>query len=131
MEVGMGLFDNLGGLVSGFLGEGSKGNSASLLSDGLSSTGLGDLNGLVSQLQQSGLGGKVEAWMNGKSDFPISPQEIQTALGDEHVRAFAAHYGLPVDKALNLLSQHIPNAVAQTAAPPEEQTNSDESDQTA
>jgi uncharacterized protein YidB (DUF937 family) len=113
----MGLLDNLGGMISNLVGGATQqqdGDSASLVSGGLAKTGLGDMGGLVQQLQQSGLGAQVQAWMNGNSNFPVSPQQLQSALGDEHVRALAQHYGLPLDAALNLLAQHIPNAVAQT-----------------
>jgi uncharacterized protein YidB (DUF937 family) len=115
MEIDMGLLDNLGGMISGLVSAATQGNSASILNEGLSKTGLGDVDGLVQKLQQSGLGAQVQSWMGSGNNLPISPEQIQAALGNEHVRQLAEHFGIPVDAALNLLAQHIPNAVAQSA----------------
>lgn len=122
----MGLFDNLGGALSGLVGAAVQGEGAQLLSGALAKTGMGDMSGLVQQLQQGGLGQQVQSWASGSSTAPISPEQIQSALGDEHVQKIAEHFGLPVDAAMKLLAQHVPTAVAQ-AAPSDGAADSDQS----
>ncbi len=45
----------------------------------------------------------------------ITPDQLRAALGNEQVKQIAAHFGLPVDEALKLLAEHVPNAVDQAS----------------
>jgi uncharacterized protein YidB (DUF937 family) len=47
--------------------------------------------------------------------MPVSAEQLQAALGDEHVKQLAEHFGVPVDKVLSLLSEHLPAAVDQAS----------------
>ncbi len=111
----MGLLDNLGGSLSGMLGQVTAAAAPGLISAMLAKTNLGDLQGIVSQLQQGGLGDQVKSWLGSGSNLPVTPQQLQAALGDEHVKQIAAHFGVPVDQALKLLSEHLPAAVDQAS----------------
>lgn len=108
----MGLFDDLGGALKSVLGSGEAGD---LISAGLAKTNLGDLQGVVAQLQQSGLGAQVQSWLGNGANMPITPEQIRDALGNDQVRQLAEHFGVPVDAALQLLSQHLPAAVDQAS----------------
>lgn len=108
----MGLFDNLGGSLGGMLGAAAPG----LISAALAKTNLGDMQGIVNHLQQGGLGTQVQSWLGNGSNLPVTPQQLQAALGDEHVRQIAEHFGVPVDQALKLLAEHLPAAVDQASS---------------
>jgi uncharacterized protein YidB (DUF937 family) len=45
----------------------------------------------------------------------VTPDQLKSALGNEQVQQIAQHLGLPIDKALSLLSQHLPNVVDQAS----------------
>ena len=111
----MGLFDNLGGIFGGALGQIEAEAAPALISAALAKTNLGDLQGLVSQLQQNGLGNQVQSWLDGSSKIPITGEQLQAALGNEQVQQLARDSGLPIDGALSLLAQHLPNVVDQAS----------------
>ena len=81
----------------------------------LAKTNLGDLQGLVNQLQQGGLNDQVKSWLGNGANMQVTPDQLRAALGNEHVKQLAEHVGLPVDAALNLLAQHLPTVVDQAS----------------
>jgi uncharacterized protein YidB (DUF937 family) len=80
----------------------------------LQNTQLGGMSGLLEQLAQGGLGEQVRSWCGG-DQAGVSPDQIQSALGDEHVQAIAGQLGLSPDALTRQLSQHLP-AMAQAHA---------------
>lgn len=111
----MGLFDNIGGALGGLVGQVTATAAPGLIAAVLAKTNLGDLNGLVTQLQQNGLGDQVRSWLGNGANMRITPDQLRTALGSDQVKQIAAHFGLPVDEALKLLAEHVPNAVDQAS----------------
>jgi uncharacterized protein YidB (DUF937 family) len=111
----MGLFDNLGGALKGMLGQVEAAALPALISAALAKTNFGNLQGLVNQLQQGGLGPQVQSWLGSGANKPITPDQLRAALGSDQVRQLAAHFGVPVDQALNLLAQHLPTVVDQAS----------------
>lgn len=109
----MGLFDSLSGALGGIASQVEAEAAPALISAVLAKTNLGDLQGLVSQLQQGGLGSEVQSWLSGGGKLPVTADQLQAALGDEHVTQLAQHFGIPIDGALKLLAQHLPDVVAQ------------------
>jgi uncharacterized protein YidB (DUF937 family) len=105
----MGLLDNLGGLVSQVTAQAAP----ALIAAALAKTNLGDLQGVVNQLQQAGLGDQVKSWLGNGPNKSITPEQIRAALGNDQVKQLAAHFGIPVDAALKLLAEHLPAAVDQ------------------
>src|SRR5215813_5952308 len=101
----MGLFDQLGGALKGVLGEAAPG----LIAQALGNSQFGNLQGLVAQLQQGGLGQQVSSWLGNGANMPVSADQIRSALGNEQVHQMAHSMGLPVDQLLNMLSQHLPS----------------------
>jgi uncharacterized protein YidB (DUF937 family) len=101
----------LGGALSGILGQVEAAAVPGLISAALSKTNLGDLGGLVAQLQQGGLGPQVSSWLGSGANMPVSADQLRSALGNEQVQELARHFGLPVDKALALLAEHVPGVV--------------------
>jgi uncharacterized protein YidB (DUF937 family) len=114
-EAHMGLLDNLGDMLKGVLGQEAAGAMPALISAALAKTDLGNLNGIVAQLQQGGLGNQVASWLGSGSNLPVSADQLRSALGSQQVRELAGHLGLPVDQALNVLSAHLPGLVDQAS----------------
>jgi uncharacterized protein YidB (DUF937 family) len=110
----MGLLDSFGGL-KGIVGEVEAAGAPALISAALAKTNLGDLQGLVSQLQQGGLGDQVKSWLGSGANLPVTADQLRSVLGNEQVKQLAEHFGVPVDAALNLLAQHLPAVVDQAS----------------
>ncbi len=111
----MGLLDTISGeLGTAFqdaLRQGQSGGVPGIVSAVLSHTNLGNLHGLLAQLQRGGLGEQVSSWLGNGPNLPVSADQLRAALGNEHVQQLARQLGLPVDEALQMLSQHLPTTV--------------------
>jgi uncharacterized protein YidB (DUF937 family) len=105
----MSIFDSLKALF----GQGDAAALPALLSEGLASTNLGDLQGLVKRLQEGGLSTQVQSWVGDEQNLPITPDLLKGALADEHVQQLAQHFWIEPDAVLNLLAEHLPTAVDQ------------------
>jgi uncharacterized protein YidB (DUF937 family) len=105
----MNLIDerNLGGVL--------KSAAPALIDALLARTQFGDLNGLLAQLQQGGLGAQVQSWLGNGANMPITADQLKAALGNSQVQDIARRLGLPVDAALNMLSEHLPNVIDQAS----------------
>jgi uncharacterized protein YidB (DUF937 family) len=112
----MGIFDSVvGGTLKSVLGQVESAAVPALISGVLAKTNLGDLQGLVAQLQQGGLNTQVQSWLGSGANLPVSPDQLRAALGNDQVKQLAAHFGVNVDEALQLLAQHLPTAVDQAS----------------
>jgi uncharacterized protein YidB (DUF937 family) len=47
--------------------------------------------------------------------MPGTADQLKAVLGNAQVQEMARHLGLPVDAALNLLSQHLPGVIDQAS----------------
>ena len=101
--------------MGGILGEATAAAAPALISAALAKTNMGDLKGMVDKLQQGGLGAQVQSWLGNGSNMPVTADQLRAALGDEHVKQLAEQFGVPVDKVLSLLSEHLPQAVDQAS----------------
>lgn len=109
----MGLFDNLIGDAQALLG-GKPGAASALLSDAFND--MGGYQGILDKLQQSGLGAQVDSWLSANaSNLPVSPAQIQAALGDQSLQAIAAKLGIPLDQVASVLAHHLPASVDQAS----------------
>jgi uncharacterized protein YidB (DUF937 family) len=90
----------LGGLLGGLLGGGAAGGALS-----------GGLNDLLRQFQQNGQGDKAESWINRGPNKPVSPPELEQALGEERIAWLMQETGLPREQLLAGLSRELPQAV--------------------
>jgi len=113
----MGLLDelNLGGALKGALGQIEASAGPTVINALLAKTQFGDLSGLVTQLQQSGLGPQVQSWLSNGANTPITADQLKAVLSNAQVQEMAKHLGLPVDAVLNMLAQHLPNVVDQAS----------------
>ena len=103
----MGLFDSLKGALGSVEGAAFPAMVNALLAQ----TQYHDLPGLVSALEQGGLGPQVQSWLGSGGNMPISEDQLKAVLGNAQVQDLARHAGLPVDEILKLLSQYLPEIV--------------------
>ncbi len=103
----MGLLDSLGGSLRNV----AAATAPVLIAEALKQTNLGDLQGIVNQLQQGGLGPQVQSWLGNGANMPVTADQLRAALGNEHVQQLAAKFGVPADQVLQMLAQHLPAAV--------------------
>jgi uncharacterized protein YidB (DUF937 family) len=111
MEVDMGLLDELGTSLKGLLGSATSAEAPALLSAMLAKTSFGNLQGLIDQLQQSGLGDQVKSWLSNGPNMKITPDQLHGALQSDQVKQIAEHFGVPVDQALKTLADYLPGVV--------------------
>ena len=111
----MSIFDSISAGLKGVLGQAEAAAVPALISAALAKTNLGNLQGLVNQLQQGGLGAQVQSWLGSGANMPINPAQLEAALGSDQVKQLAAHFGVPVDAAMKLLAEHLPAVVDQAS----------------
>ncbi len=110
----MGLLDSIVGQVSGALQGSTPGAQEHPgLLDVVSSllTQQGGLQGLVSQFEGQGLGHVVASWIGTGENLAISPEQVQSVLGEPHIAAVAAKLGLSTADVTNQLAGLLPHAV--------------------
>jgi uncharacterized protein YidB (DUF937 family) len=90
----MGIFDSLiGGGLKGALGQVEAAAMPALISAALAKTNLGNLQGLVTQLQQGGLNTQVQSWLGSGQNLSVTSGQLRTALGNEQVKQLASNRG--------------------------------------
>src|ERR1700722_17393295 len=98
----MGMFD---GLLGGVIGA-----EMATVVNGLIEKH-GGIQGIVSQLEQQGLGGPVRSWVGTGSNQPITPDQIHQAFGSDTVKQLAAKMGLTPQELAAKLSAVLPQAI--------------------
>jgi len=107
----MGLFDSLSGGLKNVLEQAETAALPTLISAVLAKTSLGNMQGLLDKLQQSGLGPQVASWLGDGKNLPITADQLRAALGNEQAQQIAASFGLPIDKVFETLAEHLPSIV--------------------
>jgi uncharacterized protein YidB (DUF937 family) len=75
--------------------------------------GADGLQSILTKLQEGGLGEHVRSWVDqNRENLPISAEQLRAALGNEQVQQLATSLGLPVDRLLNVLAEHLPQAAS-------------------
>jgi uncharacterized protein YidB (DUF937 family) len=113
MEAAMGFLDNLGlgGMLKGLLGGAESGALPALVNAVLAKTQYHDLAGLVAALEKGGLDAEVKSWLGSGANLPVTEEQLKAVLGNAQVQDFARQLGLPVDQALKLMAQYLPELV--------------------
>ncbi len=107
----MGLLDSLGGGLKAAFGQAEAAVLPALLSAALAKTDLGSIQGLLDKLQQSGLGPQVASWLGDGKNLPVTAEQLSAAIGCTKIGQMAAAFGLPTDKVLATLAEHLPDIV--------------------
>ena len=71
----------------------------------------GGRQGMVSQFERNGLGATVKSWVGTGPNQPISPDEVQKALGPDLLRQLSEKSGLSMEDLAQRLAQVLPKAV--------------------
>jgi len=107
----MGLFDDLKGLAGSMLGGAGGAGGSPIAKSVLDMLGQGGgLGSLVQAFQQKGLGDIVGSWVGTGQNLPVSPQQIQQALGPQ-ISQMAAQHGITTDAVTKTLAQVLPGLV--------------------
>ncbi len=108
----MGLFDQIAGAAMGALQQGgAQPPAVQQLLQMLQQSG--GLHGLLDRLRQGGLAELVQAWVAQGPNPPVSPAQLNSALGPDQVQHMATAANMPATDLLGLLSQHLPGVVDQ------------------
>jgi uncharacterized protein YidB (DUF937 family) len=101
-EIAVGLFDGiLGGVV---------GAEMVTVVSGLIERH-GGVGGIVSQLQQQGLGATVKSWVSTGANQPVSAPQLGQALGMDAINQYAARLGMNPQDLLQKLTQALRQAI--------------------
>lgn len=98
----MGLFD---GIVGGVIGAEMTQVVSGLIARH------GGVQGIVTQLQNQGLGDTVRSWVSNGSNLPITPEQLQKALGSGTLQELATKFGMDPQVLAQKLSQILPHAI--------------------
>jgi uncharacterized protein YidB (DUF937 family) len=98
----MGMFD---GLLGGIVGAGM----VSVVNNVLEKHG--GLQGVVNEFERNGLGPTVRSWVSTGPNQPISPEEVQRALGPDLLQQLSQKSGLSVEDLSRKLADVLPQAV--------------------
>lgn len=97
------------GLLDGLLG-GVVGAEMATVVNGLIEKH-GGIQGIISQLEQQGLGGTVRSWVGSGANQPITPDQIHQAFGSDTIKQLAARVGMTPEDLAAELSRVLPQAV--------------------
>ena len=71
----------------------------------------GGLGELVDRFRQSGYGDKADSWVGTGPNKPVTPVELQQAIGPDVLAALSQKTGLAQEELLARLSRELPDAV--------------------
>jgi uncharacterized protein YidB (DUF937 family) len=71
----------------------------------------GGIQGLIQQFHAKGLAGIISSWVGKGQNLPISPEQVQGALGSQQVEAIAAKAGISPEAAKAGLAQYLPQII--------------------
>jgi uncharacterized protein YidB (DUF937 family) len=109
----MGLFDqvaNAVGNMSGAQGAGPQGLVEEIMKM-INDPQTGGLAGLVQKFQAGGLGEIVQSWVSTGQNLPVSPEQIQSALGGGQLQSLASQLGIDTSQLSGQLAQMLPQVV--------------------
>ena len=110
------LLLGLGALLATNLLFGGKGQTASASAQPTTDTSdaggvLGGLGGLLSKLEQGGLGDQTKSWIGSGQNQPVSPNQLGSALGPSILKTVSQLTGLSEEDLTKQLSQVLPGVV--------------------
>jgi uncharacterized protein YidB (DUF937 family) len=103
-------FDTLGNNQPQHMGSGTRLLQAAmslLVNNGQN----GGLPGLMDRFQEAGLGNAVSSWIGTGENVPVTPAQVQQALGDGPLQQISEEAALSQDETANHLSELLPTLV--------------------
>jgi uncharacterized protein YidB (DUF937 family) len=71
----------------------------------------GGFSGLIAAFQEKGLGGIAGSWVGTGANEPITAEQIQRVLSNEHIQQFAAKLGISPEQASAKIAEYLPQVV--------------------
>ena len=71
----------------------------------------GGVQGIVTQMEQQGMGNTVKSWVGTGANLPISPDQVHAAFGADAISGLAAKFGMNPKDLAQKLAQVLPQAV--------------------
>jgi uncharacterized protein YidB (DUF937 family) len=101
------------GLLDGAMGAlgGKGGGSQAVGAIGGLVEHAGGVQGILSKLEASGLGDRVDSWIGTGPNKSISPDEVKQALGPDQVKEAAAKAGVSEDQAAGGIAAALPDLI--------------------
>ena len=106
----MGLMDTVMGLVGKSGGGKDVMSQLSTMLTGKGGDGMG-LSRLMDQFKGAGLGDKADSWVGTGENQPLSPDEVEKAIGADRLAKMSKETGKSVDELKQDLSTAIPESV--------------------
>jgi uncharacterized protein YidB (DUF937 family) len=109
----MGLFDDVVSIIGNKLG-GGDGQQKSLIEQAMAMINnpeIGGLPGLVEKFQKNGLGEVVSSWIGTGTNQPVSPDQINNALGTESITEIAGKVGVSRNQISEGLASILPQLI--------------------
>lgn len=108
----MGLLDNIAGQVGGMAGNNQGGNSGLIASAmKMLSNYPGGITGLISSFNSKGLGDVISSWIETGSNKTISQDQLENALGREHIDQVAKDSGQSYESTKSGLASLLPSII--------------------
>jgi uncharacterized protein YidB (DUF937 family) len=104
----MGLLDDAMGMLGGGKGGGSSQIMGAL--GGLVASA-GGMEGIMSKLEASGMGDKLQSWIGTGQNQEMSAAEVEQALGKEEIQKAAAEAGVSEQEAADGLAGLLPQVI--------------------
>lgn len=104
----MGLFDSLASSMLGKLG-GEKGAIAKVAIDLFNQNG--GLPGVLEKFKTAGFSNEAASWVGKGSNLPISPEQINQALGNVSIQQAAAKLNLNPQEISAKIAEYLPQVV--------------------
>jgi len=99
-------------IVRSLSGSGGSNQAAGLSALlGLLNSQGGGLGGLVEAFERHGLGDIISSWISTGPNLPISPDQLQQALGSAQISTFASQAGMPADGVGQVLATLLPSLI--------------------
>ena len=109
----MSLLDDVLGSALGASAASSGPSLVQGILDFLGEPDAGGIDGLKQQFQRQGLGDQVQSWIGTGPNRPVTPDELERAIGRERVSSLGQRAGLPGGSAAGVLASVLPELVNQ------------------
>jgi len=100
--------DTTMGLLDGLLGGAVGATVVSAINNLIQQHG--GVQGVVTQLEQQGLGNTVRSWVGTGANQPISPEQVSSVFGGV-INQIAAKTGMTPQELTQKIAQHLPAAI--------------------
>jgi uncharacterized protein YidB (DUF937 family) len=111
-RITMSLLDSiLGGLMSGGGAPAQQGQNPLLMMAMQMIQQNGGLPGIISKLQQGGLGNQANSWVGTGQNLPVSGDQLSSVLGGGDIGRLAQQFGLSHGDANSGLAQMLPQII--------------------